>query len=57
MSFDIKRLAEDLGLPASIARLQFDFWGPLTGHSSPEAYEQFLREAARSTRLPALQGG
>jgi predicted N-acetyltransferase YhbS len=53
MSFDIKRLTDDSSLPASIAKLQFEFWGPLTGHSSADAYEQFLREAACSTRLPA----
>jgi predicted N-acetyltransferase YhbS len=54
MSFDIRRLTDDSGLPASIARLQFEFWGPLTGHSSADGYEQFLREAARSTSLPAV---
>ena len=54
MSFDIKRLTEKSGLPASIAKLQFEFWGPLTGHGSADAYEQFLREAARSNGLPAV---
>jgi predicted N-acetyltransferase YhbS len=54
MSFDIKRLTDDSGLPASIAKLQFEFWGPLTGHSSADVYEQFLREAAGSTGLPAV---
>lgn len=54
MGFDIKRLPDDPSLPASIAKLQFEFWGLLTGHSSADAYEQFLREAARSTRLPAV---
>jgi predicted N-acetyltransferase YhbS len=54
MSFDIKRLTDDSGLPASIAKLQFEFWGPLTGHRSADEYEQFLRKAARSTGLPAV---
>ena len=54
MSFEIKRLTDDSSLPASIAKLQFEFWGPLTGHSSADEYEQFLREAARSTKLPAV---
>jgi GNAT superfamily N-acetyltransferase len=54
MSFDIRHLTEDSGLPASIARLQFEFWGPLTGHSSADGYEQFLCGAARSTSLPAV---
>ena len=54
MSFDIKRLTDDSSLPASIAKLQFEFWGPLTGHSSADEYEQFLRKAARSTGLPAV---
>lgn len=61
MNFDIKRLTEDSDLPASIARLQFEFWGPLTGYSSADDYEQFLRKAARSTGLPmvlvAMDGG
>ena len=54
MSFDIRHLTEDSGLPASIARLQFEFWGPLTGHSSADGYEQFLCKAVRSPDLPAV---
>jgi predicted N-acetyltransferase YhbS len=54
MNFDIKRLTDDTSLPASIAKLQFEFWGPLTGHDSAEKYEQFLRGAARSAGLPTV---
>jgi len=54
MSFGIRRLTDDSTLPASIARLQFEFWGPLTGHSSADGYEQFLCKAVRSPDLPAV---
>jgi len=54
MSFEIKRLTVESSLPASVARLQFDFWGRLTGHDSADAYEQFLHTAARSAELPAV---
>lgn len=54
MSLDIKRLTDDSSLPGSIAKLQFDFWGPLTGYSSADEYEQFLHKAARSTGLPTV---
>ena len=54
MSFDIRRLTDDSTLPASIARLQFEFWGPLTGYRSADAYEQFLCKAVRSPDLPAV---
>jgi hypothetical protein len=37
-----------------IAAEQFDHWGPLTGHNSPSAYEQFLEQAARSADLPRV---
>lgn len=31
---------------------QFEYWGPLTGHSSPTLYKAFLTEAARSSTIP-----
>jgi hypothetical protein len=55
-SFDVKRLTKESSLPASIAKLQHEFWGPLTGHSSAAEYERFLCEAARATELPGCSG-
>jgi GNAT superfamily N-acetyltransferase len=37
-----------------IAANQFAYWGPLTGHGSPSAYEQFLEQAARGSALPRV---
>ena len=51
---EIERLAAESGLAATIAALQFKFWGPLTGCNSMEEYERFLCDAARSGPLPAV---
>ncbi|MCP3477492.1 GNAT family N-acetyltransferase [Bradyrhizobium sp. CCGUVB1N3] len=51
---EIEDLTVESGLPAIIAKLQFAFWGPLTGHSSAAEYEQFLCFAARSRQLPTV---
>jgi hypothetical protein len=37
-----------------IAADQFEYWGPLTGHSSQSSYEAFLEQAARSAALPRV---
>jgi GNAT superfamily N-acetyltransferase len=37
-----------------IAADQFAYWGPLTGHGSRSAYEQFLEQAARGAALPRV---
>ncbi|MEH2535667.1 putative N-acetyltransferase YhbS [Bradyrhizobium sp. AZCC 1588] len=51
---EIERLTAESGLAATIAALQFKFWGPLTGFNSTEEYERFLFDAARSSPLPAV---
>ena len=53
-SIEIESLTVESGLPAMIAALQFASWGHSTGHGSPEEYERFLCDAARSDRLPAV---
>jgi predicted N-acetyltransferase YhbS len=53
-SIEIESLAPESGLPAMIAALQFANWGRSTGYDSAEAYERFLCDAARSSRLPAV---
>jgi predicted N-acetyltransferase YhbS len=50
----IQPLEPDSPLLVRIADDQFAHWGPLTGHSSPEAYAAFLEEAARSSSLPRV---
>jgi GNAT superfamily N-acetyltransferase len=37
-----------------MVRDQYEYWGPLTGHSSPTLYEEFLRRAACSSTLPRV---
>ena len=51
---EVKRLGELSGLSATIASLQFSYWGPLTGFSSAEQYERFLRDTAASQGLPTV---
>ena len=51
---EIENLAAEPDLPAMIAALQFASWGRSTGYGSAEEYERFLRDAARSSRLPAV---
>lgn len=53
-SLEIEPLSIESGLPATIAALQFSFWGALTGYGSAADYEQFLRGAARSRQLPMV---
>ncbi|WP_271532716.1 GNAT family N-acetyltransferase [Bradyrhizobium sp. CCBAU 25338] len=53
-SFEIAGLTEESGLSKTIATLQFEFWGPLTGYGSAADYEQFLCRAARSHQLPEV---
>ena len=53
-SLEIEPLTIEPGLPATIAALQFTFWGPLTGYGSAADYEQFLCSAARSRQLPIV---
>ncbi len=52
--FEIERLTLESGLAVTIAALQFEFWGVLTGYSSVNEYEQFLRGAVRSGPLPTV---
>jgi GNAT superfamily N-acetyltransferase len=33
---------------------QFNYWGPLTGYSSPVSYKSFLDEVAHSTTIPRI---
>ena len=54
MSLEIEHLTIESGLPATIAALQFTFWGPLTGYGSVADYERFLCSAARSRQLPTV---
>jgi predicted N-acetyltransferase YhbS len=51
---EIETLSLEQGLPAMIAAMQFANWGRSTGFGSVEEYERFLRDAARSRRLPAV---
>jgi GNAT superfamily N-acetyltransferase len=37
-----------------IVKEQYEYWGPLTGHSSPSLYEDFLARAAHSLTLPRV---
>ena len=53
-SLDIERLTEESNFAATIAKLQFELWGPLTGFGSMPAYEQFLRGTIHSAKLPTV---
>lgn len=50
----IEPLTIESGLPATIAALQFSFWGTLTGYASSAEYEHFLRSVACSRQLPIV---
>jgi GNAT superfamily N-acetyltransferase len=54
MSLEIEPLTIESGLPATIAALQFTFWGALTGYGSTADYEKFRCSAARSRQLPTV---
>jgi len=54
ISLDVERLTEESNFAASIAKLQFELWGPLTGFDSLPGYEQFLRKTVHSAGLPAV---
>jgi predicted N-acetyltransferase YhbS len=51
---EIERLVDGSVLPATIATLQFAYWGALTGYDTALGYEEFLQSAARSTQLPMV---
>lgn len=53
-TIEIESLTAESDLPAMIAALQFANWGRSTGFGTAEAYERFLCDAARSSRLPAV---
>ncbi|NEW92038.1 GNAT family N-acetyltransferase [Rhodopseudomonas sp. BR0M22] len=50
----IENLVDRPDLVTTIAALQFAHWGALTGHDTELDYENFLKKAARSTRLPSV---
>ena len=51
---EIEPLIDGSALSATIATLQFAYWGALTGHDTAVGYEKFLRNAAGSARLPMV---
>ncbi|CCD90015.1 Conserved protein of unknown function; putative GCN5-related N-acetyltransferase [Bradyrhizobium sp. ORS 285] len=51
---EIERLTDASVLSATIATLQFAYWRALTGHDTALGYEEFLKNAARSARLPMV---
>jgi GNAT superfamily N-acetyltransferase len=53
-SFEIKSLADGPGLAASIAKLQFELWGPLTGFQSMPEYARFLDASTHTAGLPTV---
>jgi predicted N-acetyltransferase YhbS len=53
-SVAIESLTAASDLPARIAALQFAAWGRSTGYGSVDEYEQFLGDAAGSSRPPAV---
>jgi predicted N-acetyltransferase YhbS len=53
-NLEIAHLTVESGLAATIAALQFKFWGPLTGYNSIDEYERFLLSVARSGSLPTV---
>jgi hypothetical protein len=54
LNLSIRPLEPGVPLLAQVAADQFGHWGPLTGHSSREAYAAFLEDAARSMALPPV---
>jgi GNAT superfamily N-acetyltransferase len=52
--FSIHPLTPELRWRVQMAADQYDYWGPLTGYSSPALYEAFLEQAAHSLTLPRV---
>ncbi|CAN7510412.1 GNAT family N-acetyltransferase [Bradyrhizobium sp. LjRoot220] len=53
-TLNIERLTDESNFAASIAKLQFELWGPLTGFDSLPDYEQFLRKTVHTAELPTV---
>lgn len=50
----IQPLTPDSPWQMKIVKEQYEYWGPLTGHSSPSLYKEFLAKAAHSLTLPRV---